>query len=56
MSTCGLVPIIEKLSEEGLQITLAISLHAPNDIIRKELCQLQKNTLLRNLQILQTLF
>lgn len=37
MSTCGLVPIIEKLSNEGLQITLAISLHAPNDGIRKEI-------------------
>ena len=37
VSTCGLVDKIKKLAEEKLQITLAISLHAPNDIIRKEL-------------------
>lgn len=37
VSTCGLVPGILKLSEEGLQITLALSLHAPNDEVRKTL-------------------
>lgn len=37
VSTCGLVPGILKLSEEGLQITLALSLHAPNDEVRKKL-------------------
>ncbi len=37
LSTCGLVPQIRKLSEEGLQITLALSLHAPNDEVRKTL-------------------
>ena len=37
VSTCGLVEKIKKLADEKLQITLAISLHAPNDIIRKEL-------------------
>lgn len=36
LSTCGLVPEIKKLAEENLQITLAISLHAPNDLIRKQ--------------------
>ena len=35
VSTCGLVPQIMKLAEEKLQITLAISLHAPNDEIRR---------------------
>ncbi|MCY6484000.1 23S rRNA (adenine(2503)-C(2))-methyltransferase RlmN [Clostridium aestuarii] len=35
LSTCGIVPKIEELAEEELQITLAISLHAPNDKIRK---------------------
>ena len=35
LSTCGLVDKINKLSEENLQITLTISLHAPNDEIRK---------------------
>ena len=37
ISTCGLVPEIKKFAEEGLQVTLALSLHAPNDIIRKTL-------------------
>jgi len=37
VSTCGIVPNMIRLSEEGLQITLALSLHAPNDKIRKEL-------------------
>ena len=37
VSTCGLVEMIKKLADEKLQITLAISLHAPNDTIRKEL-------------------
>lgn len=37
VSTCGLVPEIRKLAEENLQITLALSLHAPNDSIRKSL-------------------
>lgn len=37
VSTCGLVEKIRDLAEEKLQITLAISLHAPNDTIRKEL-------------------
>lgn len=37
VSTCGLVPFIRKLADERLQITLAISLHAPNDEIRKRM-------------------
>lgn len=37
VSTCGLVPRIRQLSEEKLQITLAISLHATTDDKRKEL-------------------
>ncbi len=37
VSTCGLVEKIRQLAKEQLQITLAISLHAPNDTIRKEL-------------------
>ncbi|MCR4672482.1 MAG: 23S rRNA (adenine(2503)-C(2))-methyltransferase RlmN [Lachnospiraceae bacterium] len=34
VSTCGIVPAIYSLAEEGLQINLAVSLHAPNDRIR----------------------
>ena len=37
VSTCGIVPGIRRLAEEGLQITLALSLHAPNDQVRKTL-------------------
>ena len=37
VSTCGIVPKILKLAEEGLSITLALSLHAPNDEKRQEL-------------------
>ena len=35
VSTCGLVPKIYELAEEKLQMTLAVSLHAPNDELRK---------------------
>ena len=31
VSTCGLVPKIRELADQGLTITLALSLHAPND-------------------------
>ena len=34
LSTCGLVPMIDKLAEKKLQLTLSVSLHAPNDTIR----------------------
>ncbi|MBR6349744.1 MAG: 23S rRNA (adenine(2503)-C(2))-methyltransferase RlmN, partial [Lachnospiraceae bacterium] len=37
ISTCGLVPQIIALSNEGLKITLALSLHAPNDEIRRRI-------------------
>lgn len=35
LSTCGLVPQMEKLMHEGLPVTLSVSLHAPNDAVRK---------------------
>lgn len=37
VSTCGIVEKIRQLADEELQITLAISLHAPNDAVRREL-------------------
>lgn len=37
VSTCGIVPRMRQLAQEGLQITLALSLHAPNDEVRKTL-------------------
>ena len=36
ISTCGVVPRIYDLMNENLQITLTISLHAPNDTIRNK--------------------
>ncbi len=37
LSTCGLVPKIDALAEKKLQISLAISLHGPNDEIRSKI-------------------
>ncbi len=37
VSTVGLVPAIRKLTEENLQVTLAVSLHAPDDELRNTL-------------------
>lgn len=36
LSTCGIVPRMYDLLNEGLQITLTVSLHAPNDEIRSK--------------------
>jgi 23S rRNA (adenine2503-C2)-methyltransferase len=37
VSTVGLVPAIDRLAAEGLPVTLALSLHAPDDELRREL-------------------
>lgn len=37
VSTCGIVPGIEQMAQEGLAVTLALSLHGPNDQVRKSL-------------------
>lgn len=37
ISTVGLVPAIRKLSDEGIPVTFALSLHAPDDHLRDEL-------------------
>jgi 23S rRNA (adenine2503-C2)-methyltransferase len=37
VSTVGLVPAIDRLTAEGLQVTLAVSLHAPDDELRDTL-------------------
>ena len=42
VSTCGLVDGIKKYAEEGIQINLAISLHAPNDAIRNQIMPISK--------------
>ncbi len=42
VSTCGLVPGIRRLAEEGLPVTLALSLHAPDDELRKTIMPVAK--------------
>ena len=42
LSTCGLVPKIDELAERKLQISLAISLHGPNDTIRDRIMPVNK--------------
>ena len=42
LSTCGLVPKIDELAERKLQISLAISLHGPNDAIRDKIMPVNK--------------
>jgi 23S rRNA (adenine2503-C2)-methyltransferase len=37
MSTVGLVPAVDRLAAEGIPVTLALSLHAPDDELRDEL-------------------
>lgn len=37
VSTCGIVPGIQRLAEEGVSVTLALSLHAPDDQVRRTL-------------------
>ncbi len=41
VSTSGIVPQINKLAELDMQSTLAISLHAPNHEIRKQIMQIE---------------
>lgn len=42
LSTCGLVPKIDALAEKKLQISLAISLHGPNDEVRNRIMPVNK--------------
>ena len=42
LSTCGLVPMIDKLAEKKLQLSLAISLHGPNDEVRSRIMPVNK--------------
>ena len=41
VSTSGIIPQINKLAENDMQSTLAISLHAPNHEIRRKLMQIE---------------
>jgi len=49
ISTCGLVPGIRRLSGEGTQFELSVSLHAPNDALRSRLLPVNKRWPLREL-------
>ena len=42
LSTCGLIPKIDKMAEKKLQISLAISLHGPNNEIRSKVMPVNK--------------
>lgn len=42
ISTCGLIPAMEKLSNEGLQIELSVSLHSVDDTVRSKLVPINK--------------
>lgn len=42
LSTCGLVHNMRRFADEGLPVTLSLSLHAPNDEIRKQLMPVAK--------------
>ncbi len=42
VSTVGIVPGIDRLAQEGLPVTLAVSLHAANDRLRDELVPINK--------------
>ena len=42
LSTCGLVPKIDELAKRKLQLTLSVSLHAPNDEIRNTIMPVNK--------------
>ena len=42
LSTCGLVPKIDQLAQKKLQLTLSVSLHAPNDEIRNTIMPVNK--------------
>ena len=49
VSTCGVVPGIEKLAKEGLQIELSVSLHSSDDNIRSRLLPVNKRYSLKDL-------
>ena len=42
LSTCGLVPKIDELAKKKLQLTLSVSLHAPNDEVRNTIMPVNK--------------
>ncbi|MBP7836346.1 MAG: 23S rRNA (adenine(2503)-C(2))-methyltransferase RlmN [Candidatus Omnitrophica bacterium] len=49
LSTSGLIPGIRKLSGEGLQLELSVSLHSASDVLRSELMPVNKKYPLKEL-------
>ncbi len=49
ISTCGLIDGIKRLSQEGIQVELSISLHAGSDQLRNQLMPVNKKYPLRDL-------
>ncbi len=43
LSTCGVIPNIYRLADDGFQVTLTISLHAPNDGLRETMMPTAKS-------------
>lgn len=49
LSTCGIVPKVEELLKKKLQLTLSVSLHAPNNEIRNKIMPVNKSFSLEEL-------
>ena len=49
LSTCGLVDKIDRLAEEGLPVTLSVSLHASDDETRKQTMPIAKRYTIKEL-------
>ncbi|MGN1359764.1 MAG: 23S rRNA (adenine(2503)-C(2))-methyltransferase RlmN [Kiritimatiellia bacterium] len=49
ISTCGVVPGIDRLADEGVQFELSVSLHAPNDTLRSQIMPVNRTWPLRDL-------
>lgn len=49
ISTCGIIPGIEKLKTEGLQVELSVSLHSAKDDVRSRLVPINKKYPLKSL-------
>jgi len=49
ISTCGLIPGIERLSGEGLQVELSVSLHSADDHVRSRLVPINKKYPIKDL-------
>lgn len=49
ISTVGIVPGIKRLAEEGIQVNLAVSLHAPTDELRSTIVPINKRYPIANL-------